>query len=176
MTASATTQVPPIRPRGHVGRLAPSVAVIGVGNLHRRDDAAGILAARRIGQELGERVRVFDGIRDTADLINAWEGADLAILIDAAQVGGPVGAIYEIEVGEWRLPEHALRCSTHSLNVAQAIELSRVLDALPSSLAIWGIEGSSFDMGRELSPEVEEAIEKVASQVVSRVRRFSEVI
>lgn len=151
-------------------KQTPSVVIIGVGNLYRRDDSAGILAGRRVYESLRGEVKLYDSIRDTLDLINAWRDADVAVLLDAASTGAPVGTVREIQVGDEVLPETALRASTHSLNVSEAIELSRALGALPGSLTILAIEGVDFGMGTELSPLVEQAITGVAEEVAGRVR------
>ena len=62
------------------------------------------------------------------------------------------------------LPTEVLS-STHAFGVAEAIELARALGRLPASLTVYAIEGDRFDVGQELSPEVEAAIDKLVDEL-----------
>lgn len=148
--------------------LKPSMVVLGVGNTFRHDDGVGIFVARRISREVGDLVSVFDNMRDSADLMEAWQGANEAVVVDAVSSQAEVGTIYQIEVGNQSVPERLFHYSTHNLSIAEAIDLSRALGTLPPHLTICGIEGENFDLGAGLSPEVEEAAEKVVQTIVRR--------
>src|SRR5271167_935984 len=111
--------------------------IIGCGNRQRSDDGAGILVAerlRKVGIEADAR------LGEAADLIEAWEGADDVIVIDAVVTGAPVGTVQAWD--GWQ-PLAAVRttASTHCLGVAEAIELAHVLNRLPARLRVYGIEG-----------------------------------
>ena len=62
--------------------------------------------------------------------------------------------------------------STHHFGLAEAVELARALDRLPPRLWIYGIEGKQFEQGSVPSPEVTQAIEKVAERIASQCRLF----
>ena len=51
------------------------------------------------------------------------------------------------------------------LGVAEASELARALGRLPARTIVYGIEGSRFDTGSPLSPEVEAATQSVAAAI-----------
>jgi Ni,Fe-hydrogenase maturation factor len=53
--------------------------------------------------------------------------------------------------------------------VAEALELARVLNRIPTSVLLYGIEGNQFDFGRSLSTEVQDAAEKVVAMVLTEV-------
>jgi len=57
------------------------------------------------------------------------------------------------------------RPSTHALGIAEAIELARSLDGLPPSVIFYGVEGKNFQIGAELSPEVRDAVPRVADAI-----------
>jgi len=61
--------------------------VIGVGNSMRRDDGAGIAVVERARPLLppGVEVRTLGG--ETTSLLDAWEGAGLAVVVDAVRWG-----------------------------------------------------------------------------------------
>jgi hydrogenase maturation protease len=55
--------------------------------------------------------------------------------------------------------------STHALAINDAIELGRVLDRLPPSLIVLGIEAGCVDLGAPMSPEVLQAVERVVEEI-----------
>jgi hydrogenase maturation protease len=136
------------------------VVVIGVGNAARGDDAAGLVVARRLGG------REHEG--DPLALLDAWEGAATAVVIDAVSSGAAPGTVHRFEVGDAALPAR-LRSSTstHAVGLAEAIELARALDRLPPRLIVYGIEGERFTAGADLSPAVAAAVELVAAAVIA---------
>lgn len=140
-----------------------SMVVIGCGNLDRGDDGAGILVARRL-RELG-----LDALENRGDLLamlDAWEGAELAIIVDTVVTGAPPGRISLWDARTAPLEKDQFRCSTHSFGVAEAVEMARLLDRLPARVWIYGIEGSCFEPGTGASQAVAEAVEKVAQQIL----------
>lgn len=147
------------------------VLVIGVGNEYRRDDGAGLAAARRLGAAAGVPVMLHDG-RDGTALLDAWRGAATVILFDAAQSGAAAGTMHRLDAGGEDEPSevrrglgagHAPGASTHGLGVAEAIALARALRCLPRRLIIIGIEGSRFDDGVGLSPAVEQVMDEAVA-------------
>lgn len=144
------------------------VLVIGCGNADRGDDAAGILVARRL-RERG--VAALDHAGDALALIDAWAAAEHVILIDAVVSGAPLGTIVGCLGADAELPRSA-GTSSHSFDLASAIELARALDRLPRSLKIYGIEGNAFAPGSEPQAAVRIAVERVAGFVQAEVARL----
>jgi hydrogenase maturation protease len=138
--------------------------ILGCGNGDRSDDAAGLLVARRL-RELGVDAREHSG--EALALIEAWSGSAEVIVIDAVVSGAPPGSITVWDVRAALLPTGQFHCSSHFLGLAEAVELARVLDRLPSKLILYGIEGSIFDCGGLPSPEVSKAVEQVAQEIAS---------
>jgi hydrogenase maturation protease len=136
--------------------------IIGIGNLDRGDDAAGLLVARRL------RAAGFHAIEHTGDgasLIEAWSGAERVILVDAVVSHSPAGTIFSWDGRSAPVLGNVFRRSTHDFGVGEAIQLGRVLARLPQSLTVYGIEGRCFEPGAEASPEVLEAVERLAQQL-----------
>lgn len=139
---------------------------IGVGNEFRGDDAVGIMAARALREKSLPEIDVVELRGDGTALIEAWANTDTVFLIDAVCAGGEIGTIYRIDASANPLPA-ALRCSsTHTFSVGEVIELARTLNKLPPRVVVYGIEGSAFDIGADLSPQVKTAIEDVVQQVI----------
>ncbi|NUS54008.1 MAG: hydrogenase maturation protease [Streptomycetaceae bacterium] len=134
----------------------PGTVIIGVGNDYRGDDAAGLLVARALGG-------VENG-GDPAELIEAWTGADVAVVIDAAHAHDPPGTIRRHDGFAFT---GASQASTHGLSLADAVELGRALGRLPGRIVVYTIEGGRFGIGDPVSPQVRAAI----SRCVAAVRR-----
>jgi hydrogenase maturation protease len=140
--------------------------VIGCGNPGRSDDGAGILVALRLRQ-LGLDARAYTG--ESLGLIDLWEPADEVILVDAVVTGAPAGTIHVLEGLRSSLPTEA-SASTHGLGIAEAIELARCLNRLPSHLQIYGIEGHCFALGTSVSIETQRAVEEVVRRIIVHPR------
>lgn len=149
-----------------------TVRVIGVGSPYRSDDAVGLLAVRRVQERLsGHPVEVREIVGDLTSLLDAWEGADLAIVVDAVVSGGVPGTVHRFDVGETPLPATMFATSTHALNVAQAVELGRALGRFPHRLVLYGVEVCRLETGSGLSPEVEKALPQLVEAVCQEVIR-----
>ena len=137
----------------------PARVIIGVGNAARGDDAAGLIAARRLGG--------LEHEGDPVALLDVWRGADVAVVIDAVSSGADPGTVHRFDATSAPLPAR-LRGSTssHALGLAEAIELGRTLGRLPGRLLVYGIEGERFEAGTELTPAVAAAVEAVALEAV----------
>jgi hydrogenase maturation protease len=131
--------------------------VIGVGNALRGDDGAGIAVAQRLhGLACDE---------EPSRLIEAWEGAGAAILVDSVVSGAPPGTLHRFDASTEPIPARALRSSTHAIGLAETIELARALGKLPARVVVYGIEGASFDAGAALSPDVEAAVSRLVETI-----------
>ena len=134
--------------------------IIGVGNRLRSDDGAGREAAARLAARFpAAPIRQLSG--EMTELMEAWEGVDSVILIDALQSGQAPGTIHQLEAGDEPLPAFFRQTSTHGFGLAEAIELSRTFDSLPALVRVFGIEATDFSAGEGLSPAVEEAVGEV---------------
>ena len=137
--------------------------IIGIGNPDRSDDAAGVLVARRL-REMGADAQEFTG--DPLALIEAWNGSPEVIVIDTVVSGAAPGTITVWDAGKSPLPPEQFCCSTHAFGIAEAVEIARALGRLPAKILIYGIEGIRFDVGGSLSPEVADAVERLAGEMV----------
>jgi hydrogenase maturation protease len=136
------------------------VLIIGCGNRDRGDDGAGIMVAERL-RELGVNAEICTG--EALELIEAWNGADDVVIVDAVMTGGPAGKVWLWDCGHLTMPE-SLSLSTHGFGLAEAIGLARILNRLPKRLRVLGIEGRRFNLGNEISQEVKCAVEEAVKQ------------
>ena len=139
--------------------------VIGFGNPCRRDDAAGPLVARRLGEMGIPDVEVREMHGDASRLPSVWEGYDPVYLVDAVVSGGAAGALLRLDAVEEPLPPGRRSPSSHAFGVAEAVELARALGRLPGTLVVYGIEGADFGAGERPSPPVVAAVEAVVRRI-----------
>jgi hydrogenase maturation protease len=140
--------------------------VIGVGNPYRGDDGVGLAVAQQVRKSAGEDVVVLECEQEPTRLVDAWEGADVAVVVDACAGGAAPGTVHRFDVGEGPLPARVFRSSTHSFGVGDAVELARTLGRLPERLVVYGVEGSEFGAGASLSSPVASAVRGVAAAIV----------
>jgi hydrogenase maturation protease len=145
------------------------IVVIGVGNYYRADDGVGPVVVRRLATMnlAGAAVREESG--EGAALIESWKDAEHVIIVDAASSGSVPGTIHRIDAHAQRVPSSFFHYSSHAFSVAEAIELARALNRLPSRLTLLGIEGKNFAAGIGLSPEVERSCEEILDLVTEEI-------
>jgi hydrogenase maturation protease len=158
--------------------------VIGVGNEYRRDDGAGpeVIAALRALQPddadlSGVTLAVSDG--EPSRMMDLWEGAGLAVVIDAVRASAtPPGHLYQLAIdalpGTPNTEDGGARpysgASSHSIGLADTLELARVLGRLPARLTVLAVVGRDFGFGAGLSAEVAAAVAELVEQVRELVR------
>jgi hydrogenase maturation protease len=142
------------------------VRVIGIGNPLRGDDAVGLLAVRRVRELADPEVEVVELEGEPARLIDAWQGARLAVVVDAVKSDAPGGAVVRFDATAGPLPPSLSATSTHALGLGDAVEIARALDRLPERLIVFGVEGTRFQAGSDPSPAVAAAVQAVAEAVL----------
>jgi hydrogenase maturation protease len=150
----------------HVRRADPPVPLlVGIGNIYRQDDGAGLLVARELVDADPDGIKVIENVNDPLSLVNTWVARE-TIVVDATCSGRPPGTVTCYNALAAPLPvDTFVACSTHHLGLHETIELARVLDRMPSALCVYGIEGSSFAHGTELSEDVRTGIDRVVEEI-----------
>lgn len=154
------------------GVSALMVAVIGIGNDFRGDDAVGLVVARSVRERAPHSVTVHESHGDGTALLDLWAGAGRVIVVDAMRSGCSPGTVVRfdgLDEGHWPNGSRGALASSHALGVLEAIELGRILGLLPASLVVYGVEGASFDMGAPLSPQVAATVPAIVDQIVAEV-------
>ena len=148
--------------------MTERILIIGIGNAYRCDDGAGLAAADELIRRRVPGADILRACGDGTSLIEAWQGRDRVVLIDATFSGATPGTIHRIEASAEPLPVSFSHHSTHSVNLAEAVELARVLHRLPERLTVVGIEGEDFRSGTGLSPAVRSAVDQVVQLIEDR--------
>jgi hydrogenase maturation protease len=148
-----------------------AAVVIGLGNVYRSDDAAGLLVARRVRKSVASGVRVIEREGEPVGLLDDWDGLPLAVVVDALRnVEAPSpGRIHRFQPLLEPVPASFRHRGSHTIGLADAIELGRAMGRLPRRLVVYAIEGSDFASGDRCSPEVLAAVDGTAERVLQEL-------
>jgi hydrogenase maturation protease len=143
------------------------ISVVGIGNLLIGDDGVGIHAVEKLSSmNLPSHVEVHDADSNAILLLEAIDGRDKAIIIDAYETGAAPGTIKEFIVDTDALPESDVKLSLHDMGFFDGIRMGQTAGIkLPKEIVVIGVEPGSLEGGMELSPKVEEALPKVIEKV-----------
>lgn len=141
------------------------IAIVGIGNTLRSDDAAGILAAHalmdsRVIRDM-ETVLVMDAghAPENGTIQLRRFQPKVVLLIDAADMGERPGTIRLIDMDEIE----GMSASTHSLPLSMLANYL-VLE-LGCTVHLLGIQPRSNEVGESISDEVLAAVEEIVSTV-----------
>jgi len=149
---------------------SPRIAILGVGNPFRADDAAGVLIARTLLNRACARdddhvLIVEAGLapENTTAKLRKFV-PHLVLFIDAAEMSQAPGMI------EWISEQSidGMSASTHSLPLSMLAHYLR-LD-LNCTIASLGIQPGSIEVGGEISTSVREAIEEITQELDQSLR------
>lgn len=135
-------------------RLPCRIALLGLGNLMRTDDAVGMLTLRRLaecgGLPLG--VRVIEGGTLGLDLLESLRGISHLLVLDAVDTGVVPGTLLRFE-GE-AIDTLPVSKSVHLLGFSDLMCALRLMDAAPVEVVLLGVQPASTEWGTILTPKV----------------------
>lgn len=154
------------------------IAVIGIGQCMRGDDAAGLEAIRLWREEYRHsagrpEVRVEASGLPGLNLLDLLTDVDAAILIDAVRSGAEAGTIHRLDPDQLSAFSWGAQ-SAHGWGVAETLALADEL-RLPTrsvKIRIVGIEASKMELGGELSVSVQEAMPAVCRAIEEELQRL----
>ena len=150
------------------------IALIGVGQTIRGDNAAGLEAVRlwqlqypHTAQKLQVELFELPGLA----LLDRLEGMEAAILVDAVQIGAAPGTIQRL--GPEELAAFSTEAqSAHGWGVAETLALGRSLnpELAKCRITLIGIVGSQFNLGSGLSTAVQAALSEAAGLIEMEIQ------
>jgi hydrogenase maturation protease len=149
-------------------RADATVVVIGVGSELRGDDAVGLEVARAVRVCAPAGWRVVESTGECGGLLDLWQGADLAIVVDAATVPTAPGTVFRLDGLRDPLPASGAAHSTHGAGLPEAIALGKKLGRLPRRLTVYAVVGGSFEFGGGLTLAVQQAVGAVVTEILRR--------
>ncbi|HEV7206937.1 MAG TPA: hydrogenase maturation protease [Jatrophihabitans sp.] len=144
--------------------MTTRVTVIGIGNEFRHDDGVGPAVIAELQRLALADVTLVATDGEPTRLLDAWEGVELAVVIDAVP-GAEPGRVHRLD-GDAAAPGGG---GTHGLGLADALRLAEVLDRAPQRLVLYAVEAADVEVGPGLSAEVGRAVPVVARAVLSEL-------
>ena len=144
--------------------------LIGIGNSYRRDDGVGPAVAESIAAQGYPGLRVYSGVAEPTAILDAWNGATLAVVIDAT-VGMPPGRVQTARLDDLSEP---VAVSSHDLSLRQTWELGRALDSAPDQVVVVTVGVADVGHGMGLSPAVSAALPEAVRAVLAAVEAAEE--
>ena len=140
--------------------------VIGVGNEFKRDDNAGPAVVARLRGLVPDGVDLLVSDGEPTRLIEAWDGARIAVIVDAVR-GEPAvpGRLHRMVLHEPGAGG-GRAASSHGLGLDDAIGLARVLGRVPGTLILHAVEAADLSHGTGLTPAVAATIDTLAAVVL----------
>lgn len=145
------------------------VVVAGIGSELRGDDGVGVAVASAVAH-LAPAVDVGP-LGEPLDLLGRWDGAELAVIVDATCSGSPAGSVrvHELGAAGADVPPGDAPASTHGLGVPGVLRIARAVGRAPRRVVLVGVEGAAFERGEGLSPAVARAVPEAVARVVALV-------
>jgi hydrogenase maturation protease len=140
--------------------------IASLGNEYRRDDGAGQVVAAAVAEQVSGVNHLGPQV-DPLDLLGRWDGADLAIVVDATRGQGSPGAVRVVDLID--STESPGATSTHGISLSGVLRLARVVGRAPARVVVVGIEGQDFGKGPGLSPAVNAALAAAVCKVVELI-------
>ncbi|HTX42573.1 MAG TPA: hydrogenase maturation protease [Acidobacteriaceae bacterium] len=136
----------------------PRIAVLGLGNLMRTDDAVGMLAiaAMRADPRLPDSIAVIEGGTLGLDLLHPLDGVTHLLALDAVDAGAAPGAL--LRFAGAAINDLPIGKSVHLLGFSDLIGAMRLTGGAPWALVVLGVQPRTIGWGTELTPPVEAAL------------------
>ncbi len=153
------------------------MAVIGIGQSLRGDDAAGIEAVRAwisanpgIASRTDVRVEMLEvpGL----GLLDLLEDVDAAVIVDAVQAAEAPGTLLRLTVDGLDAFDSSAKFA-HGWGAAETLRIGRRLDPRIATmdLRVIGIAGKEYAVGSPMTPEVWEALPRASIEIQNQVEQ-----
>ena len=143
--------------------------VIGIGNTYRRDDGVGLVVADEIAKRGLPGVQVLTAIGEPGAMLDAWSGADLAVVVDAAIGNGATpGRIQRWAPGDIEGPAVL---SSHAFGLPQTYALGEALGQTPDRLVVLSVVVADVGQGPGLTPAVQAAVPETVDMILAELDR-----
>jgi len=153
--------------------MPKKLAVIGMGNTLRRDDAIGLIILESLLRFY--RIEGIDYLNSGSasfDLIHRLEDYEVALIIDGINAGLDVG---EVKISELKDIEHEIDgsiISTHELNLKNVFELSKEL-RIKTKIYVVGIQVKDTSFGESLSEPLKNKVDEIAKKVSFLINKYA---
>ncbi len=152
--------------------VAPSILILGVGNVLMGDEGVGVHMIRFLEQEkLPDTVRLLDGGTGGFHLLSYLHDYSRIIMVDATMDGKPPGTVTVLTPKFASDFPRAL--SAHDIGLRDLVETAILTRSLPAIDLITVSIATIQPMTMELSADVQSVLPKVAAEIRAILARIS---
>jgi hydrogenase maturation protease len=146
--------------------------VVGIGNVIRTDDGAGVHALERLRRDprVPADVTFIDGSTCGLELLAYLSDSTHLLFLDAIDVGERPGTLIRMTQEELRgLPCAA---SVHQIGLADLLATLPLVSKAPMETILLGVQPASTDWGTSLSRDVEASLASLVDAAVTQLERW----
>lgn len=152
---------------------APRIAVVGLGNLMRTDDAVGMIAVDRLRLDfqLPAGVILIEGGTLGLDLLHPLTGVTHLLALDAIDAGAAPGTLLRFAGDEIaNLPASK---SVHLLGFSDLIGALRLTGEAPREIVVLGVQPETIAWGTRLTDTVHTALSGLIDAALRQVAEWA---
>jgi hydrogenase maturation protease len=152
----------------------PRIAIVGLGNLMRADDAVGMLALERLQKEsqLPADVVLIEGGTLGLDLLYPLSGVTHLLALDAIDAGEAPGSVLRF-AGD-TIADVPVSKSVHLLGFSDLIGALRLTGDAPEQIVVLGVQPEKIAWGTELTATVERSLSALIEAALDQVTQWVE--
>jgi len=149
------------------------VAVLGLGNLMRADDALGMLAVHRLRSHprLPPSVLLIEGGTLGLELLHPLEGITHLLALDAVEAGVPPGTLLRFAGSD--VDMIPVGKSVHLLGFSDLIGALRLTGSAPREIVVLGVQPQVIGWSTELSPSVAAALPELLDAALDQIAAWT---
>jgi hydrogenase maturation protease len=153
--------------------IPPRIAVLGLGNLMRADDAVGMLALQRLRADprFPDSVPLIEGGTLGLDLIYPLDGFTHLLALDAIDAGVRPGTVLRYS-GD-AIADLPISKSVHLLGFSDLIGSMRLMGNAPVELVVLGVQPKTIGWSTELTAPVQAALDLLIERVIDQIGQWS---
>lgn len=150
------------------------IAVLGLGNLMRTDDAVGMLMLDRLNESgrLPADVRMIEGGTLGLDLLDSLRGVTHLIALDAVDVEADPGTL--VRFADEQLSDLPISKSVHLLGFSDLLGVLHLMEAAPLQVVLLGVQPQYTGWGTELTPPVQTSQSELTEAVLKQIAQWIE--
>lgn len=147
------------------GQAGVRVRVVGCGNPWAGDDSVGLEIVRRLRAQGESECDLVVLPQPGVELLDALQGADVILFIDAISSGAPPGSLHLTPLPSPAVQPRTLSAlSGHGWGLAEMVGLTAALGRRTPRLVLLGIELATVEPGAPRSEAVEAAVQTVVEK------------
>lgn len=149
------------------------IAILGLGNLMRTDDAVGMLVVKSIAADnrFPADLRLIEGGTLGLDLLEELRGISHVLAIDAVDVGAVPGTLSKFAGPD--LENLPIAKSAHLLGFSDLMNVLLLMNEAPDEIVLLGVQPESTGWGTELNSSVAAAQEELINAALQQITAWT---